>query len=204
MRKLQGRLMPPPDKPQPDQAAGRQDGRASSRRSWMQRRRSIPNPGSVVMHRLNRTEYAREIKDLLGIKIDAAALLPKDTKSGWLRQRRDVLQGVAVVSRSVHRRRARRERAGDRQSDARRGSVRVSRRAGHHQEEHIEGLPLGTRGGMLVEHLFPADGDYTFNINQSGGFGGGYIAGLDSKQHADHDHRRQEGVTRRSSAARRI
>ncbi|MGH8240959.1 MAG: DUF1592 domain-containing protein, partial [Steroidobacteraceae bacterium] len=48
------------------------------------------------------------------------------------------------------------------------------------QAAHIEGLPLGSRGGMLVEHLFPADGEYTFNLSQSGGFGGGYIAGLDS------------------------
>jgi hypothetical protein len=51
---------------------------------------------------------------------------------------------------------------------------------GTNQAVHLEGLPLGSRGGMLVEHLFPADGEYTFNVNQSGGFGGGYIAGLDS------------------------
>jgi hypothetical protein len=47
---------------------------------------------------------------------------------------------------------------------------------------HNEGLPLGTRGGILIEHLFPADGEYVFNINQSAGFGGGYIAGLDSHE----------------------
>ncbi len=42
-------------------------------------------------------------------------------------------------------------------------------------------MPLGTRGGLSAEHLFPADGDYTFNINQSGGGGGGYVAGLDTR-----------------------
>ncbi len=46
---------------------------------------------------------------------------------------------------------------------------------------HVEGMPLGTRGGLLVEHLFPADGEYVFNINQSGGGGGGYVAGLDTR-----------------------
>ncbi|HEV7714311.1 MAG TPA: DUF1592 domain-containing protein, partial [Steroidobacteraceae bacterium] len=50
------------------------------------------------------------------------------------------------------------------------------------QDNHLEGLPLGTRGGMLIEHLFPADGEYTFNLNQTGGGGGGYVAGLDSRQ----------------------
>src|SRR6185369_5736249 len=48
--------------------------------------------------------------------------------------------------------------------------------------QHVEGLPLGTRGGLLVEHLFPADGEYTFNITQSGNRGGGYISGLDTRQ----------------------
>ena len=80
VRKLRGRLMPPPDKPQPTQKVidaqvawleGKLDAHASEH----------PNPGSVVLHRLNRTEYAREVENLLGLKVDAAALLPKDTKA---------------------------------------------------------------------------------------------------------------------------
>ena len=82
VRKLQGRLMPPPGKPQPDQQS------VDNMVSWLTARldetgTAHPNPGSVVIHRLNRTEYAREIKDLLAINIDAAALLPKDTPNAW-------------------------------------------------------------------------------------------------------------------------
>ena len=80
VRKLQGRLMPPPGKPQPDQQT------VDLMVNWLTDRLDEaggghPNPGSVVIHRLNRTEYAREVHDLLALNIDAAALLPKDTKS---------------------------------------------------------------------------------------------------------------------------
>ena len=80
VRKLQGRLMPPPGKSQPDQQT------VDLMVSWLTDRLdeaggAHPNPGNVVIHRLNRTEYAREVKDLLALSIDAAALLPKDTKS---------------------------------------------------------------------------------------------------------------------------
>src|SRR5689334_23639204 len=80
VRKLRGRLMPPPDKPQPEQKV------IDAQVAWLEGKldanaKEHPDPGSVVMHRLNRTEYAREVESLLGVKIDAAALLPKDTKS---------------------------------------------------------------------------------------------------------------------------
>src|SRR5689334_786022 len=80
VRKLRGRLMPPPDKPQPD------DKTLNAQVAWLEAKlddsaKAHPDPGSVVLHRLNRTEYAREVESLLGLKIDPAALLPKDTKS---------------------------------------------------------------------------------------------------------------------------
>jgi len=179
--KLRGRLMPPPDKPQPQQAEvdktvsfleGHLDAAAAKH----------PNPGQVALHRLNRTEYAREVQDILGIKVDAAALLPKDIKTdgfdnvatslrvspSFLDQYIDAAHDVTVAAIG--------------NGSAPTASVQVRGEPGTNQEEHVQGLPLGTRGGLLAEHLFPADGDYTFNINQSAGFGGGYIAGLDSKQ----------------------
>jgi hypothetical protein len=180
--KLQGRLMPPPDKPQPDQAQvdrivafleGHLDAGAAAH----------PNPGQVVLHRLNRTEYAHEIQAILGIKVDATALLPAEIKTdgfdnvatslrvspSFLDQYIDAAHDVTV------------EAIGNPKAAV--ASVQVRAAPGTNQEEHIQGLPLGTRGGMLATHLFPADGDYVFNINQSAGFGGGYIAGLDSPQH---------------------
>src|SRR5690348_6499085 len=173
--------MPPPDKQQPQQSEvdrivsfleGHLDAAAEKH----------PNPGQVVLHRLNRTEYASEIQDILGIKVDAPALLPKDIKTdgfdnvatslrvspSFLDQYIDAAHDVTVAAIGS--------------ASAPTASVQVRGNPGTNQEEHVEGLPLGTRGGMLAEHLFPSDGEYTFNIKQSSGFGGGYIAGLDSEQ----------------------
>jgi hypothetical protein len=182
VRKLQGRLMPPPGKPQPDQQT------VDNMVGWLTTRldevgSTHPNPGSVVIHRLNRTEYAREIKDLLAINIDAAALLPKDTKSeggfdnvaSVLKVSPSFLDQYIVAAHDVSV-----QAIGSNVASAAPAVYRASPE--NSQEGHVEGLPLGTRGGMLVEHMFPADGEYTFNINQGGSFGGGYITGLDSKQ----------------------
>jgi Protein of unknown function (DUF1592)/Protein of unknown function (DUF1588)/Protein of unknown function (DUF1595)/Protein of unknown function (DUF1585)/Protein of unknown function (DUF1587) len=182
VRKLQGRLMPPPGKPQPDQQS------VDNMVSWLTTRLDevggkSPNPGSVVIHRLNRTEYAREVKDLLGINIDAPALLPKDTKgesgfdnvSSVLKVSPSFLDQYIVAAHDVSV-----QAIGSNVASTAPAVYRSSPE--HSQEGHVEGLPLGTRGGVLVEHLFPADGDYTFNVNQGGSFGGGYITGLDSKQ----------------------
>lgn len=180
VRKLRGRLMPPPGKPQPDQKT------IDSMVGWLetnldQAGAAHPDPGNVVLHRLNRTEYAREIKNLLGLNIDAAALLPRDTKgdggfdnvASVLKVSPSFLDQYIVAAHDVSV-----QSIGNPAASVSSTTYRSSPE--NSQEAHLEGLPLGTRGGMLVEHLFPADGDYTFNLNQSGGFGGGYIAGLDS------------------------
>jgi hypothetical protein len=182
VRKLQGRLMPPPGKPQPDQQT------IDNMVGWLTTRldeagAAHPNPGNVVLHRLNRTEYAREVKDLLALNIDAAALLPKDTKgdggfdniASVLKVSPSFLDQYIVAAHDVSV-----QAIGTNAASAAPTAYRASPENG--QDAHVEGLPLGTRGGMLIEHLFPADGEYTFNLNQGGGFGGGYIAGLDSKQ----------------------
>jgi mono/diheme cytochrome c family protein len=181
VRKLRGRLMPPPDKPQPEQQT------IDKQVAWLESKldaeaKAHPNPGSVVLHRLNRTEYAREIENLLGLQIDAAALLPKDTKADGFDNVANVLKvspsfldSYIVAAHDVS------VRAIGKSAPAP-TSVVYRNSPGASQGTHLEGLPLGSRGGMRIEHLFPADGEYTFNINQSAGFGGGYIAGLDSRQ----------------------
>ena len=80
VRKLRGRLMPPPGKPQPGQAE------INSFVSWMEGRlddaaRDRPNPGRVALHRLNRKEYGNAVRDLLGTHVDVSALLPQDDAS---------------------------------------------------------------------------------------------------------------------------
>ena len=182
VRKLQGRLMPPPGKPQPDQQA------IDNMVSYLTTRldevgKARPNPGSVVVHRLNRTEYARQIKDLLALDIDAAALLPKDTKgeggfdniASVLKVSPSFLDQYIVAAHDVSV-----QAIGNNTPSAAPTVYRAPPE--NDQYRHVDGLPLGTRGGMVVEHLFPADGEYVFNINQGGAFGGGYITGLDSKQ----------------------
>jgi Protein of unknown function (DUF1592)/Protein of unknown function (DUF1588)/Protein of unknown function (DUF1585)/Protein of unknown function (DUF1587)/Protein of unknown function (DUF1595) len=182
VRKLQGRLMPPPGKPQPDQQA------VDDMVNWLTTRLDQagavhPNPGSVVVHRLNRTEYAREIRDLLALDIDASALLPRDTKgeggfdnvASVLKVSPSFLDQYIVAAHDVSV-----QAIGSNTASVAPTLYRAP--AENDQYRHVDGLPLGTRGGMLVEHLFPADGEYTFNINQGGSFGGGYITGLDSKQ----------------------
>jgi hypothetical protein len=182
VRKLQGRLMPPPGKPQPDQQT------VDNMVSYLTARldetgKARPDPGNVVVHRLNRTEYARQIKDLLALDIDAAALLPKDTKgeggfdniASVLKVSPSFLDQYIVAAHDVSV-----QAIGNNTPSAAPTVYRAP--AENDQYRHVDGLPLGTRGGMVVEHLFPADGEYTFNINQGGSFGGGYITGLDSKQ----------------------
>lgn len=174
--KLRGRMMPPPGKPQPDQAT------VNSFVSWMEHdldkaNAANPDPGYVALHRLNRTEYARAVQDLLDLKIDAAALLPKDTKSDGFDNVANVLKVTPTfLDQYIS---AARTVSAAAIGNPKAGKSSASYRAGaHDQNDHIEGLPLGTRGGMLAQHVFPADGDYEFNLNVLTGVG--YIGGLDS------------------------
>lgn len=164
VRKLRGDLMPPPGGPAPareDRArlVGLLEASLDARA-----RRSGPEPGRVPIHRLNRTEYARSVKELLGMDIDAQALLPADVSSDGFDNVADVLRvspthidqylsaARDISIRAVGAAHPQAERA-DYRSDLENGT------------EHVDGLPLGTRGGMSIEHDFPADGEYVFNIN---------------------------------------
>ncbi|MEJ1965069.1 MAG: DUF1592 domain-containing protein [Gammaproteobacteria bacterium] len=180
VRKLRGRLMPPPDKPQPAQKE------IDTQVAWLESKldavaKNHPNPGNIVVHRLNRTEYQREIRNLLDLDIDAASLLPKDTKADGfdnvatvLKVSPSFLDAYIVAAQEVSAR-----AMGN--ANATPSSTVYRLAPGTPQDIHVEGLPLGTRGGLIAEHQFPADGEYTFNINQSGGGGGGYVAGLDTR-----------------------
>jgi len=162
--KLRGHLMPPPGNPQPDKAA------AHSFVSWIEGRLDDaaathpPDPGRVALHRLNRKEYADAVWELLGVKVDGAALLPQDDQSDGFDNVANVLQvSPAFVDSYIT---AARAVAVQAMGDATAGPVGtqyVVTGAGN-QQFHVDGLPLGTRGGMVVEHTFPADGEYELNI----------------------------------------
>jgi hypothetical protein len=161
--KLRGRMMPPPGEKQPDQAT------IDSFVSWMEDNldkaaAAHPDAGYVSLHRLNRVVYASAVKDLLNVDVDPAALLPQDTKSDGFDNVASVLKvSPTFLDQYIS---AARTVAALAVGSAHASQAIVTYRAGpHDQIFHIEGLPLGTRGGMSVLHNFPADGTYTFNLN---------------------------------------
>jgi mono/diheme cytochrome c family protein len=176
VRKLRGGMMPPPGVRRPDQA--RADAFvASLERTLDQAAAAHPNPGRVALHRLNRAEYANAIEDLFGVRIDASALLPKDDEADGF----DNVASVLTTSPSFLEQYIAAARfvtnlaLGPAIPRATSATYRPAR--GTDQAFHVEGLPLGTRGGLLVEHLFPADGEYKLNIN--GLAIAGYVRGME-------------------------
>src|SRR5438552_3800 len=125
------------------------------------------NPGYVVLHRLNRTEYANVIRDLLDIEIDPAKFLPPDDSArgfdnvaGSLTISPTLLEAYTTAATRIARMSVGYWKTPTEASYIAPGDVG--------QTHHIEGLPLGTRGGMLVHHNFPADGEYKFSIQNFG------------------------------------
>ncbi len=176
LRKLRGGMMPPPGARRPDTASVDTFTAALERELDAAAARN-PNPGRVALHRLNRAEYANAIEDLLGIRIDSAALLPKDDEADGF----DNVASVLTVSPSfldqyISAARVVTARAMG-NSAARPGSATYRPARGTDQAVRVEGLPLGTRGGLIVEHPFPADGDYKLNIN--GLATAGYVRGME-------------------------
>ncbi|HET9269527.1 MAG TPA: DUF1592 domain-containing protein [Vicinamibacterales bacterium] len=158
--KLRSGMMPPLRAPRPDKAA--LDGLIA----WMEQeldRNASPNLAAPGIHRLNRTEYQNVVRDLLGLKIDAAKFLPSDNSTHGF----DNIAGALTTSPAL--------------MEAYLGAAgKISRLAmasntapafvefnvpdDATQNYHVPGLPFGTRGGTLIEHEFPADGDYEFKI----------------------------------------
>ena len=116
------------------------------------------------MHRLNRTEYANSVRDLLALDVDASTLLPPDDESYGFDNNADVL-GVSPVllERYVSAsRKVSRLAVGDITQDAVAQTYRA--RPDLSQDKRVEGLPLGTRGGLLMHYNFPLDGKYIVKV----------------------------------------
>jgi hypothetical protein len=124
-----------------------------------------PNPGRPALHRLNRTEYQNAIRDLLAIEVDAASLLPADDSSYGF----DNIAGSLGVSPVLLERylsaavKISRLAVGDPSIPPAQQVYRAP--ADLSQTAHIPGLPFGTRGGFLVRHHFPLDGEYSIRVN---------------------------------------
>ncbi|MET0291729.1 MAG: DUF1592 domain-containing protein [Steroidobacteraceae bacterium] len=162
IKRMRGRLMPPPGEPRPETA------KLDAFVSWMEGRidaEAHSAPGYVQLHRLNRREYANAVQYLLGLKLDAASLLPQDDLSDGFDNVAKVLQvSPSFLDQYLSAARTVAVQAVGNPQARVVGTPYTNTEAGP-QHFHIEGLPLGTRGGMVIDHVFPADGEYELNIN---------------------------------------
>jgi cytochrome c5 len=159
IRKVRGGLMPPVGMPRPDKAA--LAGFAARLETAIDTASAAhPRPGRPVLHRLNRSEYGNAIRDLLALDVDVTSLLPPDEEAYGFDNIADVL-GVSpalmerylsaswkVASLAV----------GNPKTTPSKDTFRV--RGDLSQHDHIEDLPIGTRGGLLIRYNFPVDGEY--------------------------------------------
>src|SRR5262245_13457522 len=159
VRKLRAGMMPPPGEERPEKAE------YAGFVTWLENeldRGAEPYTPAPGLHRLNRTEYANAIRDLLDLDIDVAKYLPSDDSSGF-----DNMAGTLSVSSTL--------------VEAYIGAAqKISRLAmgepvtpsqyvyrapeDSSQDYHVEGLPFGTRGGVLLPYIFPSEGEYTVTI----------------------------------------
>jgi hypothetical protein len=159
IRKLQAKMMPPAGVARPDEQTT--TALVTGLQAALDRAAAAnPNPGHASLHRLNRAEYANAIRDLLAVDVDVAALLPPDDSVSGFDNIADAL-GVSPVLLERYLSAAMRiaPLAVGTYAD---GPVESIYRAPAdlNQTQHVEGLPFGTRGGLLIRHLFPADGEY--------------------------------------------
>ncbi len=163
LRKVQANMMPPPGMPRPDGATRR--ALVSFLETTLDRAAAVaPNPGRPLVHRLNRAEYANAIRDLLALDVDVTSLLPPDDSSSGFDNIADVL-GVSPVLLESYLTAGERIGAlaiGDPKTPPMGEVYRIRQDAS--QDRHVEGLPLGTVGGMLVKTTLPLDGEYQFQV----------------------------------------
>jgi hypothetical protein len=163
VRKLRLGVMPPAGSRRPDAATydrviesleGEIDAQAAAH----------PYPGRPLLHRLNRAEYANAIRDLLGLRVDVSALLPPDDAAYGFDNVAEVLGSSPALLQAYLG--AARKISAVAVADARIGVNRdtYTARQDLSQDHHLEGLPLGTQGGLVATHTFPIDGDYEFQV----------------------------------------
>lgn len=166
IRKLQARQMPPFDSPRPSEA--QYDEVLKLITSAIDRQAlANPRPGRTEsLRRLNRTEYQNSIRDLLNLEIDVTHLLPPDELSGSFDNITVTNLSPTLLNRYIS--------AAEKISRLAVGGTSQSplgdtfrARADLTQEEHVPGLPIGTRGGMLIPYTFPQSGQYEIQIRLS-------------------------------------
>ncbi|HXG89381.1 MAG TPA: DUF1592 domain-containing protein [Vicinamibacterales bacterium] len=163
IRKLRAGMMPPAGARRPE---GRQLlSLAEALETRIDRAAALsPNPGARPFQRLNRAEYARAVKEILGVDVDVTGLLPADTISHGFDNVADSQSFSATLMESYLRAAGKvvALAVGDPKAADTETNYRVPKTAS--QWGRADGAPLGTRGGLSVMHTFPADGDYLFRV----------------------------------------
>ncbi|MEX2467430.1 MAG: DUF1592 domain-containing protein [Gemmatimonadota bacterium] len=170
IRKLRAGMMPPPGARAPagDTLTGLVETLESVVDEAAERN---PTPGTRTFQRLNQPEYERAIESLLGLQVDASQWLPADQISAGFDNIADVqalspmllesyLNAAADISRMA---------LGDRSAGQVERTYKNSEYMSQHPWDRVEGAPYGTRGGMVFEHSFPADGEYYFQVTFASG-----------------------------------
>jgi hypothetical protein len=162
VRKLRGRQMPPPGNPQPSQQEI--DALIGWLESTLDESSKAHLAGHVPVERLNRTEYANAVQDLLAVDIDPSQYLPADIAvegftniAAALSVSPSFLEQYVNVARVVSH-----MAVGKPEPEVVKASFPAP--AIGDQDGYVDGMPLGTRGGTRFEYTFPADGEYRFSI----------------------------------------
>ena len=140
-----------------------------------------PNPGVRPFQRLNRREYERAIRDILGLRIDAGDWLPLDQFQANF-DNMAYVQGMSATLLTAYLNAAgdiSRLAVGYPDAPPISRSYRVLESNSQHQWEEVEGTPYGTRGGIVASHHFPADGNYTFDLSFYRGGGQAWFEDID-------------------------
>ena len=181
VRKLRARAMPPVGRPRPDRAT--YAAVAAALETALDRAGAAdPNPGRTTTHRLNRTEYANAIRDLLGLEVDGRALLPPDDADLGFDNMADILSvSPALLERYLSAaRKIGRLALGDPTGDPTTETYVVPKL--QFQDHRMsEDLPFGSRGGIAIRHYFPLDAEYDIRIRLQRQLYG-YIRGLQKPQ----------------------
>ena len=166
VRKLRGRMMPPAGVPRPDEAT--YNALVSDLESSLDATAALhPNPGRTdTFRRLSRVEYQNAIRDILDLEVDVSALLPKDDASHGFDNVANGALSPTLLERylAAAQKVSRAAVGGPLPSPASHVVILPSDLT---QEDHLDGLPLGTRGGTAVQYNFPLDGSYEIQIRLS-------------------------------------
>ncbi len=183
VRKIRTGAMPPVGRPRPDKAA------AENLTTWLETeldRAALehPNPGRPSLQRLNRAEYRNAVRDLLAVEIDAASMLPTDVAGYGFDNNADALTlSPALTERYLG-------------AAAKIGQIALGRPRGLATAETFfvptdrdqgtrvsDDLPFGSRGGLAMRYLFPADGEYLFEMRPKESGAGGGFEGITAEPH---------------------